>query len=156
MFTYRKATATDLDVLIQLRMDYLAEDRGSLSEGENSAVEAQLRAYIPKHIGNDFVVWLAEIDSCVAGAAFLVINEKPANPSFLTGTIGTVMNVLTYPEYRRQGIATQLLGHLIDDARARDLSYIELSATASGRQLYEKLGFAEKQSHYTEMKYQLT
>lgn len=156
MYTYRMAAITDLEALIQLRMDYLAEDRGRLSEGEKAAVAAQLREYIPRHMGDSFVAWLAETEGRVAAAAFLVISEKPANPSFITGKTGTVMNVLTYPEYRRRGIATELIKRLIDEARERGLSYVELSATEAGKPLYEKLGFVETQSQYTGMKYQLT
>ena len=155
MITYRKATASDLDTLIQLRLDYLAEDRGFRSETEKSAVAAQLKEYIPKHIGDDFVAWFAETEGSVVAVAFLVIDERPANLSFITGRIGTVLNVLTYAQYRGQGIATQLLKRLVEEAKSRRLSYIKLSATEAGRPLYEKLGFVETQSHYTEMKYQL-
>lgn len=153
--TYRKATASDLNVLIQLRLDYLAEDRGVLSETEKSAVAAQLGEYFPKHIGNDFFAFLAEAGGDIAAVAFLVIAEMPANPSFITGKTGTVMNVLTYPQYRRQGIAMQLLECLIEEAKTWGLSYVKLSATEAGRPLYEKLGFEVQQSHYTEMKLHL-
>jgi len=155
MLTYRKAAIADLDALVQLRMDYLTEDRGLLPETEQAAVAAQLNEYFPKHIGDDFVAYLAETDGSIAAAAFLVIAEKPANPAFITGKTGTLLNVLTYPPYRRQGIATELLKRLVAEARARGLSYIELSATEAGKPLYEKLGFAVKQSRYTEMKLQL-
>jgi GNAT superfamily N-acetyltransferase len=155
MLIYRKAVIEDLDALIQLRMDSLTEDRGFLSETEQSAVAAQLREYFPKHIGSDFIAYLAEMEDGIAATAFLVIEEKPANPAFITGKTGTVMNVLTYPEYRKQGAATALLKHLIDEARARGLSHIGLSATEAGKPLYEKLGFEVQQSHYTGMKYQL-
>ena len=66
-----------------------------------------------------------------------------------------VLNVFTYPEYRKKGVATELLKRLIDEAGKQNLSYIELSASEAGRPLYEKLGFKELQSKYTEMKLQL-
>jgi len=155
MLTYRKAVIADLNALIQLRMDYLTEDRGSLSEAEQSAVAVQLAEYFPRHMGDGFVAYLAETDGRIAAAAFLAIAEMPANPAFITGKTGTLLNMLTYPAYRRQGIATELLKRLIAEARALNLSYIKLQATESGKPLYEKLGFIVGRSRYTEMTLQL-
>ena len=106
-------------------------------------------------MGSGFIAYLAETGNNIIATAFLVISEKPANPAFITGKIGTVLNVFTYPEYRKKGIATELLKRLIEEAKAQNVSYIELSATESGKPLYEKLGFQTKQSRYTEMKLQL-
>ena len=47
----------------------------------------------------------------------LVINKLPANPHFLSGKTATILNVYTVPEYRRLGIATRVLRHIIDIAR---------------------------------------
>lgn len=66
-----------------------------------------------------------------------------------------MLNVLTYPEYRRMGIATKVIERIIEEAKALGVSNIELSATLGGRPLYEKLGFVEKKSKYTEMRLQL-
>lgn len=75
------------------------------------------------------------------GAAYLVISEKPANPVYPNGLTGLILNVLTYPPYRRRGITTRLLEALIEEARRSGVSCLELSATEDGRLLYEKLGF---------------
>lgn len=150
--TYRIATKADIDKLLQLRIDYLTEDRGYLSNNDKEAVLKQLKVYYRKSIGNSFFAVLAEEDNEIIGTAFLVISEKPANPAFITGKIGTVLNVLTYPEHRKQGVATTLLNTIIEISKQKDLSFIELSATKSGKPLYEKLGFLVKQSNYTEMK----
>ena len=152
---YRKAGKNDIELLIKLRLDYLNDDRGELSEQDKSAVAAQLKEYYPKHLGTDFIAYIAETDGNIIATAFLAIKEVPANPAFITGKTGTVLNVFTYPEYRRKGIATELLKRLIEEAKAQNLSYIELSATESGKPLYEKLGFQTKQpSKYTEMRRQ--
>lgn len=47
---------------------------------------------------------------------FLLITEKPANPSFVSGRTGTVLNVYTKPEYRRLGIARSLMRELLAEA----------------------------------------
>jgi GNAT superfamily N-acetyltransferase len=151
----RKATIEDLDILIKLRLDYLLADRGSLTPDEENAIRSQLAIYYPKHINNDFIAILAEKDNNILSTAFLAISEKPANPAFITGKTGTLLNVLTYPEYRRRGIATKVISKIIDEAKQLGVSSIELSATQEGKPVYEKLGFTESKSKYTPMRLQL-
>jgi GNAT superfamily N-acetyltransferase len=152
---YRKANLSDVNTLIKLRIDYLIEDIGSLTEDEERIIRSQLEAYFSKHINNDFIAILAEMDNRVVSTAFLVVTEKPANPAFITGRTGTLLNVLTYPEYRRRGIAKVVISQLIDEAKKLGVSSIDLSATEDGKPLYEKLGFIEAKTKYTQMKLQV-
>ena len=152
---YRKANLFDIDKLIQFRLDFLTEDRGELPDDVKSNIVLQLKEYFTRHIGNDFIAFLAEAENQIVSGAFLVIIERPANPSFITGRIGTVLNVFTYPKFRRQGIATNILKELIKTAKDENLSFLELLATKKGRPLYEKLGFKIKNSHNTDMRLQL-
>jgi len=147
----RKAILGDVDVLIRLRLDYLREDRGTLSPAEEEAITGQLLRYFPRAIAdNSCVVYLAEEGGQILSTAFLTISERPANPSFITGIVGTLSNVLTYPAYRRRGLATRVISAIIGEARRLGVSSIDLSATADGKPLYEKLGFHV--SHYTAMR----
>jgi len=64
-----------------------------------------------------------------------------------------VLNVLTYPQYRKMGYATKIMNFIIEEAKNHDVSYIELSASELGKPLYKKLGFLEDiPSHTTHMK----
>lgn len=58
------------------------------------------------------------------------------------------MNVYTLPGYRHRGLARRGMEMLIDEARHRGLSSLELSATEQGRPLYEALGFTKKDGLY--------
>ena len=160
----RKAIITDIDSLIKLRLDYLQEDYGdNFTPDEISKATIQLREYFNKYLDpakdyfDEFIAVLAEIDDKVAATAFMVITEVPANiRAFPTGKKAVIINVLTYPEYRRQGIATKLLSYLIDEAKKSNISFIELSATRMGKSVYEKLGFTESSnSDYTKMRLKL-
>lgn len=152
---YRKASHEDIDTLIKLRLDYLTADRGELSKEETEAVVAQLKDYFPKQLNRSFIAFLAELNGQVISTVYMVVSEKPANPAFITGKTATILNVFTYPEYRCKGIATKLLTMMISEAKTMNISYLELSATDSGKPLYEKLGFVCKQSKYTEMRLNL-
>ena len=59
---------------------------------------------------------------------------------------GTITNVAVRPTFRRQGIASQLLGVFIRFAAANRLAFLTLEVRAGNTgaiALYEKLGFAE-------------
>ncbi|WP_455618134.1 GNAT family N-acetyltransferase [Eisenbergiella sp.] len=148
---YREATKSDIETLINLRLEYLISDRGSLSEKEKKQITDQLINYLGRNIDETFTAILAEINGEIVSTAYLSISEKPANPSFITGKIGTILNVYTKPQFRKQGISTKVLAMLIDKAKKYNISKIELSATEMGKSLYERLGFREKQSKYTNM-----
>ena len=154
LMNIRTAKVDDIDILIKIRIDFIIDDRGDLSVVEEIAIRKQLATYFAKHINHDFIAVLAETDNQVVSTAFLAISEKPANPTFITGKTGTLLNVFTYPQYRRKGLATKVISQIIDEARKMGLSTIDLSATKNGKPLYEKLGFNEPK-HTTAMRLQL-
>lgn len=151
----RKATIKDLELLVQLRFDYIAMNMGILTAEEEMRIHKQLNEYFTKHIEVDFIAYFAEVDEQVVSVAYLAIFEKPANPHMITGRTGTLLNVFTRKEYRRKGLSSQVISRLIEEAKAMDISYIELSATEDGQPLYKKLGFAVEQSKYTGMRLRL-
>lgn len=153
--TYRKATHKDIDALIKLRLDFLTAYRGELSKEETEAIVAQMKDYFPKQLNSGFIAFLAEYDGQAVSTVYMTVEEKPASPAFITGRTATILNVFTCPDYRRKGIAAKLLTMMINEAKAMNISYLELSATESGKPLYEKLGFVCKQSKNTEMRLNL-
>src|SRR5437667_1688786 len=52
--------------------------------------------------------------------------------------------VLVDPDYRRRGIATQLMQATLDSLRSRGVKTIKLDATPAGRPVYAALGFREE------------
>lgn len=150
----RKASIDDIHTLIELRLDYLREDNGTITEEQEQNIRNHLCEYLPKHLAEgDFIAFLAEENNSVVSCAYLVVQEKPANLQFVSGKTGLILNVLTYPEHRRKGYAFGVLTALIQEARCLGLCQLELSATADGKPLYEKLGF--KIPVYTSMRLNL-
>ncbi len=139
----RRANSDDIELLVATRFDYLATDGHAMSGKGKNELSARLRDYFAAHLErNDFAAVFAEDEGRIASVAFLILSERPPSPAFPTGRIGTVMNVLTYPEYRRRGFATLTLQSLIAVARDMNVSSVDLLATGDGRELYSKLGFA--------------
>lgn len=150
---YRTATLNDLDHVIEMRIAYLKEINGKLPEKEMGALLNHLPDYYRRHMEKDFFAYFALEDGKPVSTAYLMIIERPANLNFITGKTGILLNVYTYPEYRKRGIATVLLSMAIADAKKLNVSNIELQATDMGIPVYEKLGFKHKQSQYTYMEY---
>ena len=148
----RIATKADIASLVALRLEYLRADYSVLPKEVEQVLRAQLPLYFSRHLGKDCHVYLAEEHQSAVSYAFLIVLEKPANPTFPTGKVGTVMNVYTRPVYRRRGFACALLEQLISDARKMDLSYLELKATEQGLHLYQRLGFNREISRYLPMR----
>ena len=53
----------------------------------------------------------------------------------------------TQAQYRRRGLATRLLGRVLDEARSRGCTVARLHASAQGRTLYESLGFTASEGY---------
>ena len=149
MNIYRAQTA---DGFTDIRMAYLCEDFPEMSAELASQIRERLPRYFAEHLNRDFFAYIAEDNGAVIASAFLTVQEMPPNSSFPHGRTGTVLNVYVSPEYRRQGIASQMMGMLISDARAMELDYIELKASADGYPMYKKLGFEDSISSFKPMK----
>ena len=150
---YRKATINDISQLVKIRLAYLRADYGFLSEEQTKEISYSLPIYFEKHLGKDILIYIAMDGTELISSAFLLITEKPSNPSFITGRTGSILNVYTDPKYRRQGIANNLLKILLEDARQLALDFVELKSTKMGKSLYESIGFKIEECEYTPMKY---
>lgn len=137
----RSATVADLDLLVQLRLEYIRADLAELGEPEEAVISGQLRTWIPASLGTRFFAVLAFVDGTPASVAMLAVNEYPANPRFPNGRVGTVLNVWTRPAHRRQGLATALLRDVVELGERSGLSKLELLSSKAGQPLYTALGF---------------
>ncbi|MDR1198934.1 MAG: GNAT family N-acetyltransferase [Prevotellaceae bacterium] len=140
---FRKLNANDRDLFVKLRMYYLSTEFDINSIDVNE-IERNLIRYFDEHIlKNDFIGMVCEIDNEVVATAFLIINERPSSPTFVNGKLGVLMNVFTYPDYRKQGIATKLIDKILEEADKENVSVIDLNATKEGENLYKRFGFKE-------------
>lgn len=155
MIIYDNATESDLDQLVTMRMEYLEEDFGDISIREESQIKSRLPGYFMKHLGKDCKAYVARDGEQIIATVLMVIEERPANPHYLTGTTGVLLNVYTKEYYRHQGHADKLVRMAIAEAKEKGLSNITLTATRDGYGLYKKIGFVEKKTQYTNMIFHL-
>ena len=152
---FTMATKDDLEQLIEMRIAYLREDVKEMTEKQEEAIRGQLLQYFKYHLGNDILGFIVKSGNVILSTALLLIIHKPANPKFITGKVGDVLNVYTRPEYRHQGMAKALIKNLLNYAKEQQLDYVELSATEDGYPLYKALGFEDIVSSYHPMKYKI-
>ena len=107
------ANSNDISELIRLRIAYITDDYGSISEDDQHAMEEQLPGYFERKLGKDFIAFVARADGQLVATAYLLIIEKPANPSMQNGLVGEVLSVFTEKRYRGQGISTRLMNDLV-------------------------------------------
>ena len=148
-----KAGIDDIDTLVEMRLDYLYEDNGSLSEHDIRSIRKDLPDYFKAHMNRDLSVFVIREDRSIVSCAFLLIVEKPMSPAFINGRTGTVLNVYTYPSYRRRGCARMIMETLLAEARELELSTVELKSTEAGIPLYRSAGFTDDHSKYHMMKW---
>ena len=150
------ADKNDIADLVRLRIAYMYDDLGELSEDDLKAMREHLPGYYERELGSHLIAFVARAEGRIVATAYLLIIEKPANPSMPNGLCGEVMSVFTEEGYRGKGICTHLMNDLISYGKEHKLSRIDLLATGDGYRVYEKVGFKEKHLHYTDMRLDLT
>lgn len=65
---------------------------------------------------------------------------KPHNPD---GIVSYLMSMYTEEKYRRQGVASAILGKAVEFSRKKGIRRMYLHASRFGRALYQKEGFVE-------------
>ena len=150
------AKKEDISELIRLRIAYMTDDYGSISDMERHSMEEHLPDYFERKLGNELVVFVARSGSHLVATVYLLITEKPANPSLPNGFEGEVLNVYTEEEFRGRGVSSHLLKEMIAYAKEKHLCRIDLKATDEGYQLYKKLGFEDRVQKYKDMRFELS
>ena len=149
---YDIADLNDIPELVRLRILYMIDDFGSVTDEEREGMEKQLPGYFERELGKKLIAFVARAEGRLVAAAYLLIIEKPANPFFLNGLDTEVLSVYTEEGYRGRGICSQLMKNMIDYAREHKISRIDLVATDEGYPIYKKLGFEDRVQKYKDMR----
>ena len=152
---YRSAVTNDIDNLVKLRFEYVKADYGEIDAETENTLRTQLEKYFPEHLGKDIFGFLCFDGDKAVSMVILYIMDKPAFVATPSGRTGTLLSVVTLPEYRKRGIAGKLVKMALEKAEQLGAEFVELQATADGEPLYRKIGFKDKESHYTPMIYKI-
>ena len=141
---YKRLSEKELSKVIELRINQLTEEY--ISEGksvpEDVDLETSLMDFYTKNMAaGTYVSWLALDGDKIVGTSGMSFAEKPPYFTCPTGRLGILSSMYTDPNYRRMGIATQLLDRVVKEARDYGCGTIYITASDMGVKLYESYGF---------------
>lgn len=143
MISYRRLTASYLDVFISMRIAQLREEGAA----EDADLSPALRDYYQRHMADGtFVSWLAVDGGKIVGTSGLSVVEKPPYFGCPSGKIGLLSSMFTDKAYRRRGIAKELLGRVVDEARKQGCGTVQITASDMGVLLYSDFGFTKNEN----------
>ena len=140
---YRRLTDKELDTFIKMRITQLREEGAT----EDVDLVPHLRDYYNRHMSDGtFVSWLAFDGEKIIGTSGMSFVEKPPYFSCPSGKIGLLSSMFTNPDYRRMGIARQLLHRVVEEARAYGCGCVQITASDMGVKLYSAYGFVRNEN----------
>ena len=136
--TYRKLTEADLDTFISMRITQLREEGAT----EDIDLAPALQDFYKRHMADGtFVSWLALDGDKIIGTSGMSFVEKPPYFGCPSGKLGLLSSMFTNPDYRRMGIARELLHRVVEEARAYGCGAVHITASDMGVKLYTAYGF---------------
>ncbi len=137
---YKRLTKNELELFIDMRIDQLREEGAK----EDFDLKPALRDYYNRHMADGtFVSWLAVDGDKIVGTSGMSFVEKPPYFGCPSGKIGLLSSMFTSGDYRRQGIARELLARVIEEARTYGCGTVQITASDMGVLLYTDFGFVK-------------
>ena len=145
---YKKLTDNELDTYIDIRIKQLREEGAT----EDIDLKPALRDYYERHMADGtFVSWIALDDDKIIGTSGMSFVEKPPYFGCPNGKIGLLSSMYTSNEYRRKGIAKELLTRVVKEAENYGCGAVQITASDMGVLLYTDFGF-QKNGNFMQYK----
>src|SRR6266576_3585850 len=134
--TIREGTTADIPEIARQRRR-MCEDMNYTDADVLSAMVNATVDYLKKAISEgSFRSWLACDNGRVVAGGAVVISAWPAHAYDLECRRATILNVYTEPEYRRRGIARQIMEAMIAWCKQEGFACVSLHASNQGRHLF--------------------
>ena len=141
---YRKATKSDIDILVELRKKQLIDE--GLESTTN--IDFELKSFFENTMEEGSLIeYVAVDDNNIVATGGVLFYNLPPSYSNTSGRIAYITNMYTKDEFRGRGIATVLLNILVDEVKKSGCKVIKLQASVHGKPVYKKFGFNESEGH---------
>lgn len=135
---FQKLTEKELDIFIEIRINQLREEGAT----ENIDLRPALKDYYNRHMADGtFVSWIAMDGNTIIGTSGMSFVEKPPYFGCPNGRIGILSSMFTSSQYRRKGIAKELLSRVVQEAKEYGCGVVQITASDMGVLLYTDFGF---------------
>jgi GNAT superfamily N-acetyltransferase len=140
--TIREAAPSESAIILHHRRS-MFRDMGEGAVEELDRMVEVARPWLERAVADgSYHHWLAlDASGHVAGGGGVLLCPWPASPKDPCTERAVILNVYTEPEFRKRGIARQIMQTVLVWLRERGLRSVNLHASAEGRPLYEQLGF---------------
>lgn len=147
--SFRSATAADLPMIYRAERSYMEDIEPTSLAGWTNAIDKNLQLWIDNlatttvlkvdGLAAGYVMWQAEAPEKLAEAGELGENEKEAAGTAL------IIAIAVLTPYRRRGLGRQLLNVVMEQARAKGLTSVNLGVHRDNPAvgLYEATGFSK-------------
>jgi ribosomal protein S18 acetylase RimI-like enzyme len=142
MFDTRTATPDDASLIAAHRKAMFVSMHIS-DEATLEAMRESCEPWIKRMMYADkYLGWIMSDGALPAASAGLLILDWPPHPLDPAGEQRAyLLNVFVEPEFRRRGLAHELVGLCLAEADRRSIRVVTLHASDAGRPIYEGLGF---------------
>ena len=137
---YKKLTEKELPTFIEMRINQLREEGAK----EEIDLHPALLDYYNRHMADGtFVSWLALDGEKIIGTSGMSFVKQPPYLCCPSGKMGLLSSMYTDPNYRRKGIAKELLSCVVEEARKYGCGTVQITASDMGVLLYTNFGFVK-------------
>ena len=141
---YRFADINDLDLLVQLRLDFIEVD---INHNDYTVLKDNCYSYFRDALTKGLCdIILAYEENSVIGTAIIFYYNSVPSTFNITGKNAYITSMYVKEDCRRKGIATAMLQQLIKITKQKGYPIIMLNASEMGKALYKKFGFSEIQN----------
>ena len=143
---YKKLSENELSRIIKIRIDQLTEEYISAGKTvpQNADLESALMDFYKRNLAaGTYVSWLAYDGDKIVGTSGMSFAEKPPYFTCPSGKLGILSSMYTDPDYRRRGIAKELLRRVVEEARDYGCGSVQITASDMGVLLYTDFGFVK-------------
>ncbi len=115
----------------------------TLNESLMTALERRSASWTERMIREGkYYGWITTDGDRPVASAGLLILDWPPHPFDPEGELrGYLLNVYVEPEYRKRGLAHELVERCMAEARRRGIRVVTLHSSQAGRPIYERFGF---------------
>ena len=149
--TIRRVTERDIPAMTAARLNYLKEMQGERSDEYLQELQQNLQDFFKQSIREgSFFALLAELEGRAVSYGGMILKKIPGDLNQSSYLEGDILNMYTLPEYRRNGISSRILEHLLFEAKNMGVSKVALHCSKDGEPLYRKYGFEDPVYPYLE------